>query len=102
MCCGDLATTASAPPHKVLPVVGLAFACAVQARFHEGVVSIRRAEALDPLSLRTGFQLGWCLHEAGRFNDASEQFARVVELYLNAGVARLSRPRVEALPHPVP
>src|SRR5262249_25140686 len=71
-------------------------------RFDAGIAEKRRAEQLDPLSLRPSWDLGRALYYAGRYDEAIEQVKRTQELdrnfpyvyYLGAQIAnRRGNPR---------
>ena len=49
-------------------------------RSAEAVAAHRQAESLDPFSLVAIEEVGWPLYYARRFDEAAEQFRRVVEL----------------------
>jgi TolB-like protein/class 3 adenylate cyclase/Flp pilus assembly protein TadD len=49
-------------------------------RFEEGIALLRRAEALDPLSLPVRVALGTLLHRAGRLEEALEVYRKALEL----------------------
>lgn len=49
-------------------------------RSDDAVAEIRKAEALDPLSLIISTDVGWVLYNARRYDDAIRQLAKPVEL----------------------
>src|SRR3954451_17155279 len=49
-------------------------------RREEGLASLRRAIALDPLSARVNMDAGWLYLQAGRFREAAAQARRALEL----------------------
>ena len=49
-------------------------------RFDEAVAEIRKAEALDPLSLIISTDVGWILYNARRYDEAIRQLAKPLEL----------------------
>lgn len=76
-------------------------------RTREGVEEMRRAESLDPLSLRLKTLTAWTFYQAHRFDDALERAKQIVELdknypqgYSQIGIALWAMRRFdEALPH---
>jgi eukaryotic-like serine/threonine-protein kinase len=61
---------------------------ALRKRFDEALVSQRRAEELDPLSLSISANVGWTLFFARRYDEAIAQFNRTLSLDPNFYVAR--------------
>jgi tetratricopeptide (TPR) repeat protein len=49
-------------------------------RTEQGLTSLRRAIALDPLSVRVNIDAGWLLMQAHRYDQAIEQAKRALEL----------------------
>lgn len=49
-------------------------------RFDEGIAEIRRAQALDPLSLPINAALGWALSASGKAADAAVQLQKTIDL----------------------
>jgi TolB-like protein/Tfp pilus assembly protein PilF len=76
-------------------------------RADEGAEEMRRAESLDPLSLRTKTLTAWTLYQAHHFEDALERAEQIIDLdknypqgYSQAGFALWAMGRhAEALPH---
>jgi DNA-binding winged helix-turn-helix (wHTH) protein/TolB-like protein/thioredoxin-like negative regulator of GroEL len=64
----------------------------------EGLASLQRAIALDPLSARVNIDAGWLYLQAGRFHEAAAQARRALELdpSMNEARACLSRALVYA------
>ncbi len=52
-------------------------------RFAEGIETIRRAEQLDPLSLRTKTLVGWTYYQAGKIDAALAKAEQIVSLDQN-------------------
>jgi len=61
---------------------------ALRKRFDEALVSQRRAEELDPLSLSISANVGWTLFFARRYDEAIAQLNRTLSLDPNFYVAR--------------
>jgi serine/threonine protein kinase/Tfp pilus assembly protein PilF len=61
---------------------------ALRRRFDEALVSQRRAEELDPLSLSISANVGWTLFFARRYDEAIAQLNRTLSLDPNFYVAR--------------
>jgi TolB-like protein/Tfp pilus assembly protein PilF len=61
---------------------------ALRKRFDEALVSQRRAEELDPLSLSISANIGWTLFFARRYDEAIAQLNRTLSLDPNFYVAR--------------
>jgi TolB-like protein/Flp pilus assembly protein TadD len=61
---------------------------ALRRRFDEALVSQRRAEELDPLSLSISANVGWTLFFARRYDEAITQLNRTLSLDPNFYVAR--------------
>jgi TolB-like protein/tetratricopeptide (TPR) repeat protein len=57
-----------------------AFFLIAMGRTEQGLASLRRAIALDPLSARVNIDGGWLLLQAHRFDDAIRQARRALEL----------------------
>jgi DNA-binding winged helix-turn-helix (wHTH) protein/TolB-like protein/Tfp pilus assembly protein PilF len=57
-------------------------------RRSEGLASLQRAIALDPLSARVNMDAGWLLLQAGRFREAAAQASRALELNPEMAEAR--------------
>jgi TolB-like protein len=57
-----------------------AFFLIAMGRTEQGLSSLRRAIALDPLSARVNIDAGWLLLQAHRFDDAIRQARRALEL----------------------
>lgn len=58
----------------------LSTALVVQGRTEDAIAVARRAAHLDPLSPTAGTTLGYRLYYAGKYTEAVEQFARVIEI----------------------
>lgn len=59
-----------------------------QGRRAEGLASLQRAIALDPLSARVNIDAGWLYLQAGRFREAASQARRALELDPSMNEAR--------------
>ncbi len=76
-------------------------------RGDEGVAEMKRAESLDPLSLRLKTLTAWTFYQAHRFDEALERAKQIIELdknypqgYSQIGFALWAMGRhAEALPH---
>jgi TolB-like protein/DNA-binding winged helix-turn-helix (wHTH) protein/Flp pilus assembly protein TadD len=53
----------------------------------KALAEVRRALALDPLSLSINVGLGWCLYHAHRYDDAIQQFRLTLDLDPNFSLA---------------
>ncbi|HEX2641095.1 MAG TPA: protein kinase, partial [Pyrinomonadaceae bacterium] len=67
------------------PNYGFAHEClsnilTAQGRFEEGILEIRRAEALDPMSPRAVLMTAWTLYQSGRFEESVEKARQGVEM----------------------
>ncbi len=58
-------------------------------RFEEALSEIRRAEELDPLSMRSGELLGSILYISRQYEQAITQYRKTLELYPNEGTLHL-------------
>jgi serine/threonine protein kinase/tetratricopeptide (TPR) repeat protein len=52
-------------------------------RFEEGIAEMRRAEQLDPLSLRTMTMMAWSLYQVRRFDESLAKSRQIIEMDKN-------------------
>lgn len=65
------------------------FVLGISGRFEEAFTELRRAQDLDPLSLAINTDFATCLYWSGQYDQAIEQFKKVLELESNFYVAHI-------------
>ena len=56
----------------------------------QALAEIRRARALDPLSLMINIGVGWCYYHAHRYDEAIQQYKATLELNPNLSMAHVT------------